>query len=81
MIKKITILTSLFLCSACFGGDELCRMINRDTPTKCGVQRNIFGTQYYKYRCEKPGQCCEIGVDCVDEKNELRKSSGDKKSQ
>ena len=78
MIKKITILTSLFLCSACFGGDSLCRVINQDTPTKCGVQRNIFGTQHYKYRCEKPGQCCEVGVDCVDEKPTNKNTNSNK---
>lgn len=28
-------------------------------PSKTG-----FGRQYYKYRCEKPGDCCEVGKNC-----------------
>jgi hypothetical protein len=34
------------------------------------------GAQFYKYRCEKPDQCCEVGKDCeedIKKKDEVKK--------
>ena len=55
MLKNYVVLSMFFILSGCI-------------PYFGPTSKTGFGTQYYKYRCEKPGQCCEIGVDCADEK-------------
>jgi hypothetical protein len=76
MLKNFTILTVLMLCLSCAElAENTCLLFS--TPTKCISPRksNIFGRQTYKYRCEKAGQCCEVGKNCEED---LKKNKEEK---
>lgn len=58
MFKKLIILSlSLFLTSCIYPVGK----------HNTGGRGNIFGAQHYKYKCEKAGECCEVGKNCESE--------------
>ena len=69
MRRNKIILIILALCNSCAEGiDPVCQSIYRSESASVKTKTFLCGDGGYKHRCEKPGQCCEVGVDCDEDK-------------
>lgn len=66
MILKFVIIILFMFCTSCINPVAL-------MPSSYGKGRTGPGKSKphnYKYRCEKPGKCCEVGKNCEEDKKE-----------
>ena len=62
MFNKFILILILF-CTSCGAGPGLIMIGTANSKGQKGT-----GAKNYKYKCEKVGECCEVGKDCKEEK-------------
>ena len=64
MLKNHIIFFLIVLLSSCASTDPVCQAIYNNESLSTKTKTFLCGNGGYKYKCEKVGQCCEVGKDC-----------------